>query len=79
MTMDCKSAIEKLYQYLDRELTVEEHREVKQHLDACPPCAQFFRFEEGLLSIVGDICRKQHAPESLRTKVQELQASQTPR
>lgn len=41
----CDQAYEELFQYLDRELTDDELAIVRQHLDACPPCAHLFEFE----------------------------------
>lgn len=37
----CKSAIELLQAFLEGELSPEEHKELKAHLEACPPCVQF--------------------------------------
>lgn len=76
MTIDCKAAIENLYRYIDRELDEHEYEEVQRHLDACPPCARFFRFEAGLLTTVGKACRKEKAPPSLVDKISRVQESQ---
>lgn len=74
--IDCKSAVDRLYRYLDRELTSNEYEAVQKHLDECPPCAEYFRFEEGVLRLVGDACRKTATPESLRARIEELRAAQ---
>ena len=73
--IDCRSAVDRLYGYLDRELTSSEYEAIQAHLDRCPPCAEFFRFEKGVLRLVGDTCRKTACPESLRARVEELRAA----
>ncbi len=73
MSIDCQTAVEKLYKFLDRELEPSEYAEVQRHLDACPPCARFFNFEAGLLTTVGKCCRKQKAPADLLKKILEVQ------
>lgn len=69
---DCKEALHRLYQYLDRELTEEDQRIVKAHLHHCPPCKDLFHFEENVLTFIGATCRQTAAPLSLRDKVQKL-------
>jgi len=69
---NCKEAVNRLYQYLDRELSDDEQNVVRQHLDRCPPCLDLFHFEENVLTFVGNRCRETTAPPSLRDKVQKL-------
>jgi mycothiol system anti-sigma-R factor len=69
---NCKEAINRLNQYLDRELNDEEQQIVRRHLEHCPPCLDLFRFEENVLTFIGERCRQTMAPPSLRDKVQKL-------
>ena len=69
---NCKEAVDRLYQYLDRELNQDEQQVVKTHLERCPPCLDLFHFEENVLTFVGNRCRETIAPPSLRDKVQKL-------
>jgi len=69
---NCKEAVKRLNQYLDRELSDDEQRIVRQHLEHCPPCLDLFRFEENVLTFIGERCRQTMAPSSLRVKVQKL-------
>jgi mycothiol system anti-sigma-R factor len=69
---DCREAMHRLYQYLDRELSEEDLRVVRAHLHHCPPCQDLFRFEENVLTFIGESCRKISAPPSLRDKVQKM-------
>jgi len=66
--VDCNGAIEKLYHYLDSELTDERRTEIQRHLDDCPPCGSAFGFEAELRQVISDRCRD-HVPQSLLDKV----------
>ena len=67
--INCKTTVERLYPYLDRELSELELVEVREHLALCPPCAKHFEFESGMLRIVGDACRSVEAPDGLKAKI----------
>lgn len=45
----CKEALERLDDYVDRELSPEETQKVAQHLKICHHCAKKFRFEQELV------------------------------
>lgn len=55
----CQEALERLDDYIDRELSPEERAKVSQHLRICHECARKFRFEEefnaGLRDKVGKV------------------------
>ena len=42
---DCEETIERLYIYLDGELTEERRLTIKAHLDDCSPCLDAYDFE----------------------------------
>ena len=42
--IDCRDTLKKLYDYLDRELTPSEAREVQEHLERCRGCFDRFEF-----------------------------------
>lgn len=69
---NCREAIDRLYQYIDRELSLEELDEVQLHLKRCPPCLDLFRFEENVLTVVGEKCREVSAPADLRDRVKKM-------
>ncbi len=69
---NCRETLDRLYQYLDRELSDAEQRIVQQHLERCPPCRDLFQFEANVLTFVGRRCRETAAPPSLRDRVQKL-------
>ena len=65
---DCGQAIEKLYTFLDGELTDERRVEIRQHLDDCSPCLEAFDFEAELRIMISVRCRDE-VPETLRVRV----------
>ena len=69
---NCDKTIAKLYEYLDRELNLDERREVELHLALCPPCRDHFRFEYNVLSVIGERCRATAAPPALVARVRKL-------
>jgi mycothiol system anti-sigma-R factor len=66
--LDCNETIERLYTYLDGELTDERRTEISVHLDDCAPCLGAFDFESDLRKVIANRC-KDHVPESLRERV----------
>jgi anti-sigma factor (TIGR02949 family) len=67
--MNCQEALEHLYEFLDRELTPEDERRVREHLTACPPCDDRFDVEQAFLRFVEARCRVQGAPPELRRRI----------
>lgn len=66
--VDCRQSVERLYHYLDGELTDERRRQIQQHLDECPPCVEAFDFEAELRQVIANRC-KDHVPASLLDRV----------
>lgn len=67
--LNCQEALDKLYGYLDRQLSEDELAEVRQHLARCPHCDDHFRFEENVLRRVHQVCREVETPAALRDRV----------
>jgi mycothiol system anti-sigma-R factor len=70
-SVDCSSAIDELYHYLDGELTDERRAEIAEHLDYCAPCAGALGFEAELRQVIANRC-KDHVPDALRHKIAAL-------
>jgi mycothiol system anti-sigma-R factor len=66
--LDCDETIERLYFYLDGELTETRRIEIQRHLDLCGPCVQAFGFETELRKVIANRC-KDHVPDSLINRV----------
>lgn len=67
--MDCNDCLERLYTYLDRELSASEMTEVKGHLADCGPCEDEFVVSERFLARVRDCCQEDVAPTELRSRI----------
>lgn len=67
---DCDHALERIYHYLDGELTLDIRESIRHHLDDCPPCGKVFQFETELKQLIARGCQEQ-APESLRRRIAE--------
>jgi len=68
--MDCDGTIERLYRFLDGELTEDRRREIQHHLDDCSPCLEAFDFEAELRVVIANRC-KDHVPDALRQRVRD--------
>ena len=66
----CDETIERLYVYLDGELTEQRRLEITRHLDMCGPCVGAYGFETELRKVIANRC-KDHVPDSLITRVAE--------
>lgn len=54
--MNCHEAHERLYRYLDHEMTPVRRVWVAWHLRKCPPCAEGFAFERMLKTRIANGC-----------------------
>ncbi len=66
----CNETIERLYFYLDGELTEDRRLEITRHLDMCGPCVGAYGFETELRKVIANRCRD-HVPEALIVRVAE--------
>jgi len=64
----CTEVLERLYVYLDEELSAPDYAKIRQHLDECGPCLREYGLEEVVKQLVHRCC-KDPAPPELRTKV----------
>jgi mycothiol system anti-sigma-R factor len=66
----CDETIERLYVYLDGELTEQRRIEITRHLDLCGPCVGAYGFETELRKVIANRC-KDHVPDALIERVAE--------
>jgi mycothiol system anti-sigma-R factor len=66
----CDETIERLYFYLDGELTEQRRVEIVRHLDMCGPCVGAYGFESELRRVIANRC-KDHVPDALIDRVAE--------
>jgi mycothiol system anti-sigma-R factor len=67
-TSECREALERLYVYLDGELTESRRDAIRTHLEECSPCLEAFDFEAELKIVVARHC-KDRVPDGLRVRV----------
>jgi mycothiol system anti-sigma-R factor len=65
---DCGQTVERLYQFIDGELTDERRHQIERHLDECSPCLQAVGFERELRVVIANRC-KDRVPEELRQRI----------
>jgi mycothiol system anti-sigma-R factor len=70
--IDCRTAVQQLWDYLDEELTPERMAEVRRHLERCGSCLPHHDYARVFLAALsaareGDA----RAPDALRTRVME--------
>ncbi|MFC5380578.1 mycothiol system anti-sigma-R factor [Aquipuribacter nitratireducens] len=65
---DCADALDRLYEYIDGELTPEVKHKIRVHLDECAPCLDQADVERAVKALVSRSCRE-GAPEGLRQRV----------
>lgn len=69
--LTCEEVIEKLLEYLDRELDAEAEAEIARHLEACRSCFSRAEFERKLRERVTETGERK-APDSLRRRVRSI-------
>lgn len=72
---DCDEVIERLYVYLDGELTEERRIKIRRHLDDCGPCLKAFDFEFELRRVIAHKCQDR-VPDSLLARVRAALAEE---
>lgn len=65
----CQQAVQRLNDFLSRELAPEEERLVQNHLQECGGCFEKFRFEETLLKTLREKVGQVQAPDGLRQRI----------
>ncbi len=73
--VECDETIERLYSYLDGELTEQRRIEISRHLDLCGPCVGAYGFETELRRVIANRC-KDHVPDTLLARVADALAEE---
>ena len=66
---DCSEVLDRVFEYLDNEMSTLDCAKIKQHLEECGPCLREYHLDEALKALVRRSCACEHAPEQLRTRV----------
>jgi len=70
--LNCTQCVDRLADFVDRELTADEVAQVEAHLDRCVDCSQEFWFEGAMLESLKATLRRVRAPESLMARIRRL-------
>ena len=65
----CSEVLERVYWYLDGEVSEDDCDHIRQHLDECGPCLREYGLEEVVKRLVHKCCGQEAVPGELRTKV----------
>lgn len=65
---DCAAALERMFDFIDRELAEADREQIQRHLDECAPCLDEYDLERLVKTLVARSCAE-HAPEELKLKV----------
>jgi anti-sigma factor (TIGR02949 family) len=71
-SLTCAQAIEKIYEYLDGELTPQVEEGIRAHLAICRKCYPNFRHEEVFLRFLEQRARIEEAPPDLRRRIMKV-------
>lgn len=68
-SLDCDEALERIYEYLDGELTEDVARAIQQHLAVCSRCEPRFEHERVFLQFISQRTQLEGAPPELRRRI----------
>jgi mycothiol system anti-sigma-R factor len=67
--VDCSEILDKVYAYLDSEISANDVAKIRHHLDECAPCLRQYGLEQVVKALVARSCGHDPAPAGLRAKV----------
>ena len=71
MVIDCTTAVQRLWDYLDGELDARRMTEVEAHLAACRRCPGHFAFAQSLIDRLAAARAESVPPDALQRRVRE--------
>ena len=69
--LNCRQCVERLGDFVDRELSADELAAIERHLEECFGCSREFRFEGAVLESIKVTLRRVQAPPSLLQKIRD--------
>jgi mycothiol system anti-sigma-R factor len=67
--VDCAQAIEKVYVYLDGEMSDEDCAQLRTHIGECADCLREYGLEQAFKSLVARSCGCDSTPEDVRQRL----------
>jgi mycothiol system anti-sigma-R factor len=65
----CREVLDRVYWYLDGEVSAEDVHHIREHLDECGPCLREYDLYESVKRLVARGCGGDPVPAGLRGKV----------
>ena len=72
----CLETVQRLADYLDRELSTSETAEVERHLETCERCLRRFQFEAAVLDELRSTLRRVPVPQTLAARLRNALRSE---
>jgi anti-sigma factor (TIGR02949 family) len=69
--IDCRTALEQLWEYLDGELSPDRMEAVRTHVALCAKCYPQYDFEKAFLDAVGNCRKSQCVSHRMRGKIMD--------
>jgi len=69
--LDCRSAMQQLWDYVDGELTDDRLAAVQRHLDACSHCHPHVEFAKRFLAALHSTREDRPCPQAVRSRVMQ--------
>ncbi len=66
---DCGEVLDRVYEYLDGEMTDIDVDKIRQHLDECGPCLREYDLDVALKALLRRSCACESAPDALRQRI----------
>ena len=70
-SLNCSDCVDRLAEFVDRELTAEDLDLVEAHLNRCVSCAREFRFEGEVVECIKAKLRRVQAPPDLVDRIRK--------
>jgi mycothiol system anti-sigma-R factor len=67
--MDCDDCVDRLFAFLDTELSEDEVKTIRAHLEGCDDCEPEYVLEARFLERLRECCTSDVAPAELRQRV----------
>jgi mycothiol system anti-sigma-R factor len=66
---DCREVLDRVYEYLDGEMSDLDAARIQQHLEECGPCLSEHDLDRMLKALLRRSCSCEQAPEELRARI----------
>jgi mycothiol system anti-sigma-R factor len=65
----CRDVLDRVYEYLDGEMSEDDMARVRHHLDECDPCLTQYELNTALKALLRRGCACEPAPRDLRARI----------